>query len=257
MGFLRRYLVAAAMALIGLGALISPAAATSAGDLSGTWLNSADFSSVFHLKESPDQHTLTATWNGGSGAHASVVGSFTGTLNPDGVSYTGSMHVSEGSNSSGGNMTFQEATAGSRIPAMAVAYIQDNGVAGNFKLTAYALENVVSPPSGFKAVIEFFCPSQKPCQGDTSASVAGAGGGASLEITQRAAQHPSKKGIVGSAHFSVPAGQRANITLALNKAGRKLLAKRGMLRVVLQIKMKPSSGLPSVPNAGTVTFHKK
>lgn len=244
----------AAVALIALGSAVSPAAATSAGNLSGTWLNSADFSSVFHLTESSDQHTLSATWSG-SGAHASLTGSFAGTLNPDGDSYTGSMHVTEGSNSVSGTMTFQDATAGSRIPALAVAYTQDNGVAGDFKLTAYALENVVAPPSGFKAIIEFFCPSRQPCNGE--AQMVPAGGASSLKIAQTGARSAGKKGILGSAHFSVPAGQAAKIKLALNRAARRLLAKRGKLGVVLQIKLKPSSGLPSVTNAGVVTFHKK
>src|SRR5262249_15007593 len=100
----------AAAGLLVVVLLIADAAAGPL-NLTGEWLNPAD-NSAFQLKSSADGRTLTATWHGAPGPHASLVGSFTGTLNQAGDAFDGTLHITEGTNIVNGTMTMAYGSLG-------------------------------------------------------------------------------------------------------------------------------------------------
>jgi hypothetical protein len=73
----------------------------------------------------PGLSTLKAAWQGGPGPHASLVGSFQGTLNRVNGSfvYSGKFQVSEGSVQSGGTMSFRIVSKSQLL----MSYVQTNG----------------------------------------------------------------------------------------------------------------------------------
>jgi hypothetical protein len=217
-----------------------------------------DSLATFRLQASADRRTLTANWRGPYGSpHAGVVGSYTGTLNQSGTAYTGAMHVTEGPVSAGGTMTFTiGAPAKYGSPLLTVSYQQDNGVSGHFRLEIWFLPPRIAPGGGPGASFEFHCPGQDSCDGEAQGVPAGGAIRVDNGGTGRAARRPAKPVIVGSVRFSIKPGHARRISLLLNKNGRKLLAKRGSLRVRIKIILKNRSKLPRTITVGTVTFHK-
>ena len=243
--------IAATLGLVIAGVLVS-AAGAAPRDLSGEWVVYRDPGSAFTLRASHDRTTLTADWNGNPfGAHRSLVGHFTGTLNASGTAYTGPMHVSEGSVSSGGTMTMAiSSVMQNTYPELNVSYSQDNGVSGSFTLELEFL-----PPEPIKDGVNmrFECPGPNACPGSAQALGAGGAGSADTGGGHAAA---AKQVVLGTTAFKVKAGHRRTILVKLNTKGRNLLAKHGTLRVRVVLHMKSSSGLPPVQKAGTVTLHK-
>lgn len=252
--------LAATLALLTAVVLLPTARAATVPDLSGVWINTVDDASKFAVFASADRTNLTATWHGGGGPHASLVGSFTGTLNSYGNQYLGRMDVSEGGNPGvGGTMSWildqSQANFHFGYPQIHVTYQQDNGVSGSFSLELWLLPARVAPSSKPAVEFEYNCPTMSPCQGvDQGQDASGGPARPDLGAVAASARRPT---IVGSAHFRVRAGRSAKLGFALNKTGRRLLAKRGSLRVRVQIRMNKSSSLARVTDVGIVTFHKR
>ena len=66
----------------------------------------------------------------------------------------------------------------------------------------------------------------------------------------------TKKPSFGRTDFKLKPGKSRRISVSLNKRGRRLLNKRGSLRMPVLIHMNKSSGLPTLTKAGVVTFKK-
>lgn len=251
--------LAATLALLTAVVVLPTARAATVPDLSGVWVNTIDESSKFALFSSADRTKLTATWHGSPGPHASLVGTFTGTLNPSGNQYLGHMQVSEGGNPGvGGTMSWILDQSQSHFefgyPRIRVTYQQANGVSGSFTLVLWLLPARVAPSAKPAVEFEYGCPTMSPCVGvDQGQDASGGAASQGLGATPARARRPA---IVGSAHFRVRAGRIARLGFALNKTGRRLLAKRGSLLVLVQIRMTNSSPLARVTNLGIVTFHK-
>jgi hypothetical protein len=235
--------------------LLSPPAAAAAPNVTGAWIQPAIPSNPpFYLVSTNSGKRLTAGWRG-SGAHATLVGEFTGTFDAAEDEYNGTFQVSEEDNPPvGGTMTFQI------IPPqqLHVFYTQDNGVSGSFDLVRETTRPVAFNVGNLPEVeFGFNCSEQNECVGDAKCVQV---------ITQyrnlratgvRAALSRKKKVIVGSKRISVPPGQTTKVSVRLNKTGRRLLSRFGRLRVLVKLSLNPSSGLPPVTKVGKVTFHKK
>jgi hypothetical protein len=167
------------------------------------------------------------------------------------------MHVTEGSTVVDGTMTWQlnPFSEHFNLPELDVSYQGGNGTGGSFKLAILLLPARVVPGSKEALQIQFDCPSGgSGCAGDAAADV---GATAGSPFRPAALAVAAKKTIVGSTHFSVASGRSAKIRVALNKTGRKLLAKRGSLKVFVRITLSKGTGLPHVITVGSVTFHKR
>jgi len=232
----------AVVALLVVGVLASPAHAATGRNLSGEWLNSAYTLSSFQLEQSADGNTLTATWNVNIGKlNEGLLGSFKGTLNASGTAFTGPMHVSVGSLSIGGTMTF---TIGSEqrfgYPLLTVSFQQDDGITGTYTLEIWLLPPKLAPGPTPGVSFEFLCPGPRPCQDGAELDSGGA----------------ASKGIVGSVRFTIDPGDTRQIRLSLDDAGRQLLAKRGSLSVqLLVVSHTKSLTLPPLTKLATLTFH--
>jgi hypothetical protein len=121
--------VALAVALLSGGASAAPAS------LTGSWFDphAASPAPTWHLQANPGLTTLSATWVGGRG-HEGLRGSFSGTLNGAQTAYSGTLHITEGSLSVNGTMTFTIQTP----DKLSVSYRQSNGVGGTFTLVRKA-----------------------------------------------------------------------------------------------------------------------
>jgi len=234
--------IAAALAFLAIALLVSPARAAATQDLSGEWLNSAYTLSAFQLHMSGDGKTLSATWNANVGKlQEGLLGRFTGTLNESGTAFTGPMHVSVGSLSIGGTMTF---TIGSEqrfgYPLLTVSFQQDDGITGTYTLEIWLLPPKLAPGPTPGVSFEFLCPGPRPCQDGAELDSGGA----------------ASKGIVGSVRFTIDPGDTRQIRLSLDEAGRQLLAKRGSLSVqLLVVSHTKSLTLPPLTKLATLTFH--
>jgi hypothetical protein len=246
--------LATAVVLLTGAVLVSSAPARSTPDLSGVWVPSpTPDGSRYALFSSADRSTLTVNWTGSPGPHGSLVGSFQGALNASGTAYTGTMYVTEGGTTVTGTMTwtidpFKEHFGS---PQLDVTYHANNGTGGSFDLQILLLPARVAPGTQPAVQNQFDCPSGgSPCegvdQGDPTASEA------SPFLPATVAASTS----LGSSHFSVPAGTSKKIGFRLNQRARKLLAKRGTLKVKVRIVLSQGSGLPHVIKLGIVTFHK-
>jgi hypothetical protein len=240
-----------ATALLAGVVLVPTAPARTVPDLSGVWLVSGSEGS-YALVASADRRTLTANWRG-VGPHSGLVGSFQGTLNADGTTYTGTLHVTEGGTIVTGTMTWYMDLVYARFgyPRLDVSYQSDNGTSGSFELDIFLLPARVSPSAKPAVEDEFDCPSMNYCTGRDY----GTPGGSAMAPFRPAARAAAAT-IVGSSKFSVAPGKSKRIGFALNKTGLKLLAKNGTLRVRVRISLNKSSGLPATTNLGVVTFHK-
>jgi hypothetical protein len=225
--------------LLAIGLPVAPAHAATAPDLSGEWINTTYSLSAYQLHASADGKTLTAAWGANIGVvQEGLVGGFTGTLNPSGTAFVGPMHVNAGSLRVGGRMTVTISSQHAfGDPLLTVSYQQDNGVQGAFTLEIWLVPRNVSPSSHVLTAFAFDCPGPHPCRGKAEAQSLGAGGSANA----------------GSVSFTIRARGTRTITLALGAAGRTLLAKRGSLRVRLQVAAQDkSSNLPPLTNLGTI-----
>ena len=106
----------------------SSQAAGGTPDLTGSW--NPGSGPAWVLQASPDLSTLHATWHGGP-PHEGLVGTFDGTLQSDGHSYTGVMHVTEGSLDVTGTMIFVADSA----DHIMVTFHQSNGNGGTVQLS--------------------------------------------------------------------------------------------------------------------------
>jgi hypothetical protein len=234
----------AVVALLAVGVLASPAHATTGQDLSGEWLNSAYTLSAFQLGQSADGKTLTATWNVNIGKlNEGLLGRFKGTLNASGTAFTGPMHVSVGSLSIGGTMTFTiDSQQRFGYPLLTVSYQQDDGISGTETLEMWLLPPKLAPSPKTGVSFEFLCPGPRACQD-----------GAELDSGGTAS-----KGIVDSVRFTIEPGDTRQIRLSLDETGRQLLAKRRSLSVqVLVVSHTKSLTLPPLTKLSTLTFHAK
>ena len=259
----RHFGFALGLALLAAALLVSPARGRTVPDLSGVWINTRDNTSRFALFASADRTKLTASWHGGAGPHAGLVGSFTGTLNANGNKYTGPMQVSEAGNPPvSGTMTWTlnqlQVDFHFGYPQLDVTYQQANGVGGSFSLELWLLPARVAPSAKPAVEFEYNCPTMGSyCEGVAYGGSTGSAMSPDLPGTGAAAARAPRSTIVGSARFRVRGGRSARLGFALNKTGRRLLATRGSLGVRVQIRMNKSSGLPRVTDLGTVTFHRR
>ena len=252
---MRRFGVVAGLALLTLAFLVPSSSASGVtADVSGVWIPypSPD-GSQYALFASADLKTLTVNWMGAPGPHGGLVGSFQGTLTA-GNTYTGAMHVTEGATVVDGTMTWviNSLDEHSSFPEIDVTYSGSNGTGGDFKLQAFLLPARVVPGTRPAVQTQFSCPAgQTGC----SATLEGFGepnaSNASV-ATSAAAQH---KTLVGALHFVVRSGSSEKIRLYLNAAGRKLLAKRGTLKVKVVIVVSKGAGLPRTISEGSVVLH--
>jgi hypothetical protein len=225
--------------VLAIGLAAAPAHAATTPDLSGEWINSTYELSAYQLHTSAGGKTLSATWGANIGAvQEGLVGSFTGTLNQSGTAFVGPMHVDAGSIRVGGKMTVTISSQRAfGAPQLTVSYQQDNGVQGAFTLEIWLVPRIVSPSSRALTTFAFDCPGPQPCHGKAEAQALGVRG----------------SGNVGAVSFTIRPRATRTITLALGTSGRALLAKRGSLRVRVQVvALNKSSNLPPLTNLGTV-----
>lgn len=254
--------------MLAAGVFSSPARAQVPNYLSGEWANQASLSApAWTLVQGSDQSTLMVSWHGGPGPHASLLGTADLALVEAGSAwtYTGPFTVTEAGNTVTGRMNVSPvvgATSGGRL-VLDIHLGADNGAVSDIKF-----EQLSGPPepSGLKGFFfEFFCPALLSfCRGKatfygqaaSAGSLGPSGGTGRPESSAPTARRARTKRVLGSKSFSVAGGRTAKISVALNKAARKRLAKAGKLTGSVQITVKPSSGLPPVTTLGTVTFRK-
>ena len=243
----------ACLAVLAEAGAVTPVHA-STPNLSGFWVNSANTQSGYTLRESVDESVLVADW-AGLPPHQTLKGHFSGTLVVEGNAYDGMFKVTEqgapGSPpvSVSGHGTFAlRSSFFSSLPNIDVTLDTPNGQ------ETFTLENFSSLPLIAPAGVteEITNPSPQPAGGavdvgDPTASNASAG-------ARPAARR--KFAILGETRFSIPAHQSRKISVSLNKRGRRLLKKRGSLRVHVVVRMNASAGLPAVTQAGVVTIRK-
>ncbi len=249
----------AAFALLLAGPLSAPAPGASfPPDLTAAWTNTVDSLSTWELQSSADRKTLTAHWTGDVGTtHAGLVGSFTGTLNQSGTAYSGTLHVTEGTNVVNGTMTFTISSQQKLgYPLLNVSFQSDNDTGGSLTLEIYLLRPKVDPGAKEETSWSIGCPGPDPCEGTAGGTFLGSNLSIFRGGTGPVALPAAKVAVVTPVHFSIKAGHSRKITVALNKTGRMLLSKHGSLQVTLLVHTNKSSGLPPVTKVGTVTFHK-
>jgi len=116
--------------MLSVGALGASASAAAPPKLNGEWINpAAPAAPPYELKTSSDGEALKATWTGAP-PHQNLHGTFHGELNAAGSGYEGVLHVTEGSVSVGGTMTWTIDSP----DRVTVSYKQDNGAGGTFTL---------------------------------------------------------------------------------------------------------------------------
>jgi hypothetical protein len=235
--------------------LLAPcAAAHPAPELSGIWiLSPTPDGSRYALFTSADRSTLTANWTGAPGPHAGLVGSFQGTRNAAGTSYTGPLHVSEGSTVVDGTMTWTVDVLHLHFlfPTLDVTYQQSNGVGGSFHLQILLLPGRVDPAAIDTVQEHVDCPDPTPCGWRMAAESSGNPFGPFRPAATSAAAQ-----VFGSALFTVQPHKSATLRVHLNKAARNLLAQRGSLKVKVVLTLTKGTGLPHTMSGGVVTFHK-
>jgi hypothetical protein len=251
-------LVAVLVVLMAVG-IAAPVRATTP-NLSGCWVNSANGSPpCFSLAESRDGSVLHVFW-AGVPPHQSLQGKFQGTLNTSGEEYDGTFTVTEGTVTVSGNGTFVlQSSFFASFPTIDVTLtptsVSPGGYGGTstFTLELFAATPQVLVPNGVTE--EVTCPAQQPCTGyvDVGEPSGGAMGVFEPAIAQAV---PARFTTLGSKSFSIQPGKHRKITVFLNKQGRKLLKKRGSLKVQLVIHMNRSSGPPTVTKTGVVTITK-
>lgn len=228
--------IAALIAVLAAACCWAAPAAAATPNLSGTWLVSDYTPSSYQLQQSADGSTLKMSWAVGSGALTELVGHFTGTLDPTGTFYSGRMNVGAGSDVAHGTMTVaitQQQKFGD--PLLAMSYQADNGTAANVTLQIWLAAPQTASGRDPRVAFGLSCPGPGRCR-------------ETAELLQGTT-------IVGSTQVNIAGGQVTRVRIRPNKAGRKLLAKRGPLHAhVLLIGKSKSDPLPYQTDLGAVTL---
>jgi hypothetical protein len=239
---------------------VSPVHATTP-NLSGFWVNSANTQSGYTLRESTDSSVLNAAW-AGLPPHQTLQGHFKGTLDLAGDAYSGTFNVTEqGSPGSppvsvSGSGTFAlRSSFFASFPLIDVTLNPANGQPSTFRLEIFSALPLLRPDG---VTEEVTCPSQQPCTGavDFGELTGGAMSPFRPDAGSIARQAAAKNVNLGKTRFKLKPGKARQISVSLNKKGRKLLKKSGSLQVQVVIHMNKASGLPSLTSAGVVTFSK-
>lgn len=227
-------------------------------NLSGFWVNSADTRSGYTLRMSTDGSVLNAEW-AGLPPHQTLRGHFKGTLDVGGDTYSGGFNVTEqGSAGSppvsvSGSGTFAlRSSLFASFPKIDVTLTPDNGQTSEFTLEIFSALPLLVPHGVTEEVTD---PGTQPANGYVDF---GDPLGSQMRIGVGSIVGPAatKKPSLGRTNFKLKPGTSRRISVALNKRGRRLLKKRGSLRLPVLIHMNKSSGLPTLTKAGVVTFKK-
>jgi hypothetical protein len=243
----RRLGAISVVALFAATVLVSPARAVTAPDLYGLWVVTTDTASDYALRPSPDLRSLHVFWNG-TQTHSALRGTFDGTVNATGNAYNGTFHVTEGSVAVDGTGVFALSKIKEfGLPLVHVHLVPNSGGGvSNFTLEVLFRQPHAVP--GGSVTIDESCPGPSPCNG--AAAAEGSGSAISPDVARVA-----KATILGSVKFKIKPGHSKKLTIHLNKAGRKLLSKRGALKLRIVITLTRGSGR-RVTNVGTVTVHR-
>jgi Domain of unknown function (DUF5122) beta-propeller len=128
------------------------------------------------------------------------------------------------------------------------------------KLSLVGKPNATSNGSSFKASCQ--APSGELCTGTatlTTTEKLKLPGGKIVGLSARKPQKRvrSRRVVVGSVRFSIPAGQTKTVSVPLNRTGRKLLAKFRRLPVTLAVALNGPNGSPSVVVRSRVTINQQ
>ena len=240
----------AGLVLLALALTARPAHAAPQ-NLSGFWVNADNTASGYTLRNSTDGSVLTADW-AGLPPHQTLKGHFQGELDVAADAYDGRFNVKEApAVSVSGNGTFQlRSSLFAGFPKIDVFLTPDNGQQSEFTLEIFSALPLLRPDGVTEEVTD---PGTKPASGwvdfgDVTATNGRVDAGS---IVRPAA---TKKTTLGRTNFKLKPGKSRRISVSLNAKGRKLLKKRGSLRVLVRVHMNKSSGLPPLTKAGVVTF---
>ena len=233
-------------------AVAAPPVHAAPQNLSGFWVNSANTASGYTLRMSTDGSVLNASW-AGLPPHQTLRGHFQGTLDAAGDAYNGRFNVTEQTVSVSGNGTFAlRSSFFASFPKIDVTLNPDNGQQSDFTLEIFSALPLLVPHGVTEEVTD---PGTKPANGfvDFGDPI-----GSQMRVDAGSIVRPAatKKTNFGRTFFKLKPGTSRRISVSLNAKGRRLLKKRGSLRLPVLVHMNKSSGLPTRTKAGVVTFRK-